>query len=695
MLDTGYPIPVRCRVPGFIQHQESRIQYRLLPKMISLSHVSKFYGRQDLLRDISLAINPGERIALVGVNGAGKTTLFKIFLGDIEPDQGQVHRKKGFRLGYLPQDIVELRGKTVLQQVLDADVLTQQTLAEFKKISQKLEHTTDLAQSQLLAARQSHLLSEMERLGAYDQESRAKQVLAGLGFKEDSFLAPIETLSGGWIMRVALARILFSRPDLLLLDEPTNHLDLDSLIWLENFLQNTSSSLLLISHDRAFLDRVVQKTFELEKGGLTSFPGNYSRYLIEKQKRLQLQEAAFANQQEKIRQMEDFIARNRSRKDRARQVQSRIKALDQMERIPPPSADERRISFHFPEPERAGKAVLELTGISKSFGPTPLYQGLDLRIDRGDRMAILGPNGAGKSTLLKIMAGIIPPDSGHRQAGHKVRIGYFAQHQLEQLEGTHSVWQEAASVAGDRTYGTLRNLLAAFLFREEDIEKKVSVLSGGEKSRLVILKMLLSGANFLLFDEPTNHLDIPSREVLEEALKSFSGTLCLITHDRHLINALANKVLYMRDGNLELFPGNYQDFEEIWKGRINPVKILQPPPKEKAGTPVEKLGPRKSPEEKRQEAERRNALFRLQAPLKKRLAELEGELSKAFAEKEGIEKSLADPETYGDGSKFEGLMKAYALIQKEVDRLTGCWEEAMLELEAVEDKVGEFIPEQP
>ncbi|OGP51151.1 MAG: hypothetical protein A2Y79_03425 [Deltaproteobacteria bacterium RBG_13_43_22] len=653
--------------------------------MISLSHVDKFYGKQDVLKDVSLSIHAGERIALVGINGAGKTTLFKILLGTMEPDNGLVHRKRGLRLGYLPQDVIELTGKTVLQQVMEVDSSVQQILAEFKQVTQSLDHTSDHAQLEVLAGRQSHLLSEMERLGAYDLEFRAKQVLAGLGFKEESFQAPVENLSGGWIMRVALARLLLSQPDLLLLDEPTNHLDLDSLIWLETFLQNTSSSLLLISHDRAFLDRVVQKTFELEKGSLASFPGNYSRYLLEKQKRVQIQEAALANQQEKIRQLEDFIARNRSRKDRARQVQSRIKTLENLERIQPPST-ERKISFRFQEPERAGKAVLELKGISKSYGQNHLYKKLDLIITREDRIAVLGPNGAGKSTLLKIMTGAVKPDSGHRHIGHKVNIGYFAQHQLEQLEGSRTVWQEAATVAGDRTYGTLRSLLAAFLFREEDIEKKVSVLSGGEKSRLVILKMLLSGANFLLFDEPTNHLDIPSREVLEEALKSFTGTLCMITHDRHLINALANKVLYIRDEKAELFPGNYQDFEEIWKARL---WVAEPLPKNRTGeegTQTNKSAARKSPEEKRQEAERRNALFRRQAPLKKQIMELEEQLSKAFEEKKRMEKLLSDPDTYQDGSGFEDLMQAYKRIQKEVDALTVCWEEAVLQMETTEDQ---------
>jgi ATP-binding cassette subfamily F protein 3 len=653
--------------------------------MISLDHVDKFYGKQDVLKDVSFSIHIGERIALVGVNGAGKTTLFKILLGNMEPDHGLVHRKKGLRLGYLPQDVIEMTGKTVLQQVMEVNTSVQQVLAEFNKITRELDYTTDLDQCEILAKRQSHLLAEMEHLGAFDLEFRAKEVLAGLGFKEDAFQAPVETLSGGWIMRVALARLLLSQPDLLLLDEPTNHLDLDSLIWLETFLQNTSSALLLISHDRAFLDRVVQKTFELEKGRLTSFPGNYSRYLLEKQKRLQLQEAAFANQQEKIRQLEDFIARNRSRKDRAKQVQSRIKTLEQLERIKPPSA-EQRIAFRFPDPERSGKVVLELAGISKSFSQKRLYQGLDLMVTREDRIAVLGPNGAGKSTLLKMLTGAVKPDSGHRQIGHKVRMGYFAQHQLEQLEGAHTVWQEAASVAGDRTYGTLRSLLAAFLFREEDIEKKVSVLSGGEKSRLIILKILLSGANFLLFDEPTNHLDIPSREVLEEALKSFSGTLCIITHDRHLINALANKVLYIREGRAELFPGNYQDFEEIWKSRLS---TIDPRPGDRVGEKVAQANKsigRKSQEGRRQEAEQRNALFRRQAPLKKQIKELEERLSTAFEEKKKMENLLADPDTYKDSSKFEGLMQSYAGIEKEVNALTVAWESALLKMEMTDEQ---------
>lgn len=448
--------------------------------LIALDHVVKSYGKQEVLKDVSLAVHGGERIALVGVNGAGKSTLLKVLLGTVEPDRGQVHRKKGLRIGYLPQEIVELSGKTVLEQVMEVDTSVQEVSAEYHQITLELERTRSRNRLEALAARQSHLLSEMERLGAFDLEHRSKRILAGLGFKEETWLEPVERLSGGWMMRVALARILLSRPDLLLLDEPTNHLDLDSLLWLEHFLLQTPSALLIISHDRAFLDRVAQKTFELEKGLLTVFPGNYSRYLEEKEKRLRLQEAAFAEQQELIRRLEDFIARNRSRKDRAKQVQSRIKVLEQMERLTPPS-EEKRIAFRFPEAERSGRIVVELEEVSKSYGSRILYRGLNLTVVRGERIAVVGPNGAGKSTLLKMMTGEVQPDSGRLTLGHGVRIGYFAQHQLEQLDGERTVWEEAVTVAGDRTYGTLRNLLAAFLFREEDLEKKVSVLSGGGK----------------------------------------------------------------------------------------------------------------------------------------------------------------------------------------------------------------------
>ena len=653
--------------------------------MISVDHVSKFYGKQDLLREVSCSINAGDKIALVGVNGTGKTTLLKIILGRVEPDEGQIHLKRGLRIGYLPQEVIQLKGKSVIDLVMELDADLRRVQIDYREVSLRLSLAKDPQEQTALAEKQSHLLEELERLGGYDLEARAKQVLAGLGFSEDQFQVPVETLSGGWIMRAALGRILLMKPDLLLLDEPTNHLDLDSLLWLENFLQNTASALLLISHDRIFMDRVVQKVFELEKGLLTVYPGNYSRYLEEKEKRNHIQEAAYFSQLEKIRQMEDFIARNRSRKDRAKQVQSRIKVLDQIERLNPPQG-EQKISFQFKEPVRSGRVVLELKEVGKAFGDNWLYRGVNLTISRGDCVAFLGPNGAGKSTLMKIMAGLIGPNRGERHLGHNVTLAYFAQNQLEQLTGERTVWQEIAGVAGDRTYGNLRNQLATFLFRdEEEIQKKVSVLSGGEKSRLVILKMLMGGANFLLFDEPTNHLDIPSRDVLEAALRAFNGTLCLITHDRHLIDALAGKVVYLKEGRLEVFPGNYQDFEQVWKGKIEEDR--EPGGYPVRGTPDQaNSGGRKSRQEKRREADRRNTLFRLKAPLQKEIEEMERELSRLYAEKEAVEKQLADPDFYRTGTGIQETHQRYGLLQKEIEESTARWEEATLRLEKMEDE---------
>jgi ATP-binding cassette subfamily F protein 3 len=641
--------------------------------MISANSISKFFGQQDLFKEISFHLNPGERIGLVGPNGAGKTTLLKILLGEVEPDSGQVHVKKGLRIGFLPQEVIQLKGKTVLGQVMEVEGALKTIQTEYREISRRLEKEKDPNLTWELAKRQSQLLDELERMGAYHFESRAKQVLAGLGFQEHEYALPVEKLSGGWMMRVALARLLLAQPDLLLLDEPTNHLDLDSLLWLENFLSGTSSALLLISHDRAFLDRVVEKILEIDQGTMTSYPGNYSRYLEEKAKRRQIQEASFRHQEERIKQIEDFIARNRTRKDRAKQVQSRIKMLEKMERIVPPGAEER-VSFRFPASARSGKVVLDFSGLGKSFGSHHLYQDVHFNILSGDKVAILGPNGEGKSTLLKLMAGLETPDSGECLLGHNVTIGYFAQHQLEQLTGNLTVWEEARSIAGDRTQGDLRNLLAAFLFRNQDIQKKVSVLSGGEKSRLVILKILLQAPNLILLDEPTNHLDIPSRDVLEEALRSFEGTVLIITHDRHLINALANKVIYIREDRVELFPGNYSDFEEIWISR------LAAPQKAKSAV----RAPRKTQEDKKKAAEDRNLLSRIKAPLKKELSEVEERLARALEEKDNLEKALAHPRTYQGNLDIQELSRTYASVRKEIGSLSEHWEAVTRKLEEMD-----------
>ncbi|MGW8224053.1 MAG: ABC-F family ATP-binding cassette domain-containing protein, partial [Syntrophobacteria bacterium] len=533
----------------------------------------KSFAKQDILLDCSFQVNAGERVGIIGANGSGKSTVFKLLLGLEHPDQGQISRPKNLRLGYLPQDVLHFHGKTVLNQVMEVAKEVQTIEAELSLLADQLEKPLPEAELTAAAQRQSRLLEEYHRLGGYDLEARARKVLAGLGFTEKDMDRRVEEMSGGWAMRVALARILLAEPDLILLDEPTNHLDLDSLVWLEEYLVQITSSLMLVSHDRVFLDRVVHRLLELEQGRLTSYPGNFERYLEEKEKRLQSQWAAYRHQQEQIRQIKRFIDRNRARKDRAKQVQGRLKMLDKMELIEPPTSPDR-FTFTFPPPSRAAKIVLELKKASKGYGDQPVVSDIDLTIQRGDRLALIGPNGAGKTTLVRLMAGVLTPDSGELALGSGVRIAYFAQQQLELLNPQQTVLESLQSVAGDLGQGRLRNLLGGFLFRNDEVDKLVSVLSGGERSRLLLCQILVQQANFLLLDEPNNHLDIQGRRVLEKALEIYEGAICLVSHDRHLINAIANKVLVLANGRVEMFHGNYNDYQEVWQQRLQPTSPL-------------------------------------------------------------------------------------------------------------------------
>jgi ATP-binding cassette subfamily F protein 3 len=649
--------------------------------MISFSRVNKLYGKQDVLVDCSFQVNPGERVGIIGANGSGKSTIFRLLLGLEDPDQGQISVPKNLRLGYLPQDVLQFRGKTVLAQVLDVAAEVRAIEDELARLARELEEPLPEKELAATARRQSFLLEEYHRLGGYDLEVRARKVLAGLGFKEGDVGRPVDEMSGGWAMRVALARILLAEPDVILLDEPTNHLDLDSLLWLEGYLVQVPSALMLVSHDRVFLDRVVQRLLEVENGKVTSYPGNFQRYLDEKEKQVQGQWAAYNHQQEQIRQIKRFVDRNRARKDRARQVQGRLKVLEKMEIIAPP-ASQARFSFRFPPPERSGRVVLEFQGLSKSYGDLSVYRGLDLTIQREDRVALLGPNGAGKTTLLKLMAGVLSPDAGQRLLGTGVRIAYFAQQQLELLNPQQTVIESVRSIAGGMTHGQIRSLLGAFLFRDHEVEKLISVLSGGERSRLLLCHMLVQQANFLLLDEPTNHLDIPGRRVLEDALKAYEGTVCLVTHDRHLINMVCNKVLVVRDGRVEGFPGNYRDYEEIWKKRLE-----QPAPLDGPGTArKEPAAPaRKGKEQKRLEAAWRNELHRQKAPLASKLKELEQAIDSATRRLDDLGRLLAAPETYRNGSPVDELTREYYQLKRALEGYTRQWEQAALELEALEE----------
>ncbi len=648
--------------------------------MISFSNVHKSFAKQDILVDCSFQVNGGERVGIIGANGSGKSTVFKLLLGFEHPDQGQISKPKNLRLGYLPQDVLQFSGKTVLAQVMDVAEEVLEIERKLSLLADQLEKPMPEAELAATAERQSRLLEEYHRLGGYDLDARARKVLAGLGFDDGDMYRPVDEMSGGWAMRVALARILLAEPDLILLDEPTNHLDLDSLIWLEEYLVQTRSALMLVSHDRVFLDTVVHRLLELENGRITAYPGDFQHYLEEKEKRIHSQWSAYNHQQEQIRQIKRFIDRNRARKDRARQVQGRIKMLEKMDRIEPPLSPDR-FSFSFPPPSRAPKVVLQMQNVSKRYGEEQVFRDISLTLQRGDRVALLGPNGAGKTTLVKLMAGVLDPDSGQRSIGTGVRIAYFAQQQLELLNPQQTVLESLSSVAGDMAQGQLRNLLGGFLFRKDEVEKLVSVLSGGERSRLLLCQILVQQANFLLLDEPNNHLDIQGRRVLEEALGAYGGTVCLVSHDRHLINTIANKVLVITNGRAETFPGNYDDFQAIWKKRLQATTPL---------TEIESYrseaipSGKRNKEQRRLEAEWRNELHRKKTPLTERLEKLERAIEEITGRLDELNRVLAQPETYENGADITELNREHGELKRSLDEYNRQWEETAFELEALE-----------
>ncbi|RJX33858.1 MAG: ABC transporter ATP-binding protein [Desulfarculus sp.] len=661
--------------------------------MITLHNVSKYFGKQDVLRGVSLHIGPGQRLGLVGPNGAGKSTLLGLMLGQVEPDAGQVFRAKALRLGYLPQELLHLSGHTVLELAMETGDQLGAVEQELVEVNQELSQAQEEQALTELLERQGRLQSVFEQLGGYDLEARASRVLHGLGFAQAQFHCDVATLSGGWLMRAALARLLLSAPDLILLDEPTNHLDLESLLWLEGYLVQNPASLVLVSHDRVFLDKVVNRIVELEDGQLFTYGGNYSQFEEQRQRRRQAQQAAYESQQERIKQIQLFVDKNRTRKDRAKQVQGRLKMLEKMERLKPPPQDQA-IHLELPAVDRSAKVVVELLDLDLSYGDNRVYRGLNFQLLRGDRLALLGRNGAGKSSLLRLLAGLVRPQGGRRLVGGRVKMGVFSQHALQDLNPDNDVLSELGSVAGLMAQSQARTLLGAFLFHGDDVFKKVKVLSGGERSRLVLAKLLIQAPNLLLLDEPTNHLDIASRKVLETALKDYQGTLVLISHDRHLINVVANKVAYVEHGLVTLLPGNYDDFQRLWRQRLpeSDAEAATPaPPAAPAPAPswasegLQTSGP-KSAAQKRAEAQARQERYQRLKPLRDKVQAVEAQVEAAAAELDGLVQEMVDPAAFADGQRWSRLTKAHAQAQERVAKLTAKWEKMALELEALESE---------
>ncbi len=531
--------------------------------MISFSGIHKQYGKQLIFVDASFQLNPGEKVGLVGPNGSGKTTLFRMVMGEEVPDEGEVSVPKRLTIGYFRQDVEEMQGRSVLDEAIAGSGRAGDLHHELEALHHAMEHCAPEEMDRILA-RFGEVQEEYEHLGGYTLEAQAREVLHGLGFEEDQIDGDVGALSGGWKMRVALARVLLGRPDVLLMDEPTNHLDIESIIWLEQFLKSFSGALLMTSHDREFMNRIVGKIAEIDAGEIVVYSGNYDFYDRERAIRESNQQAAFARQQAMLAKEQRFIDRFRTHAAKAAQVQSRIKALDKIEKIELPK---RRhvVKFEFRVPPRSGDQVAVIEDLHKRYGPRVLYDGFSLTIRRGERWAVMGRNGAGKTTLLKMIAGASEPDAGSVRLGASLTMGYFAQQSLEVLDATLTVFEQLQNDFPQDGIGSLRTLAGAFQFSGDDIDKPIRALSGGEKSRLAMARMLYNPPNFLVLDEPTNHLDLATKEMLVDSLKQFEGTMIFVSHDRTFLRGLGSRVLELggesgRERNPVVYPGSYVEY---------------------------------------------------------------------------------------------------------------------------------------
>jgi ATPase subunit of ABC transporter with duplicated ATPase domains len=526
--------------------------------MIALSNITKQYGAQILFVGASVQVDPGEKIGLVGPNGAGKTTLFRMMLGEELADEGNIERPRRLSIACFRQDVGDWRGKTVLEQTLSAAGEVSQLGAELAKLEERLGDVDAPDYDQVLE-RYGDVQQRFSDLGGYDLPSRAASILGGLGIHEEQQHADVGTLSGGWKMRVALAQILLQRPEVLLLDEPTNYLDIESILWLETFLRDYPGAVVMTCHDQEVMERVARRIIEIDGGELRSYSGSYSFYETQRALDAVQREAAYERQQAMLAKELRFIERFKAQPSKASQVQSRAKKVDKIERLEPP----RRIAtrhFEFRKCSRSGDEVIKVQGLRKAYGKRVIHDGLDLLVRRGERWAVMGENGAGKTTLLKMMAGVLAPDAGKVELGANVEMAYFAQHQVEQLTGSRTVLEELEAAFPTAGRGTMRNLAGAFGFSGDDVEKQISVLSGGEKTRVALAKIMFAAPNLMILDEPTNHLDLTTKRALTEALASYEGTLVFVSHDRAFLRSIATRILELTPGEAHLYPGTYDEY---------------------------------------------------------------------------------------------------------------------------------------
>ncbi len=668
--------------------------------MIALADkISKSFGGKVLYSNATLQLNAGERWALVGPNGAGKTTLLKIIMGLESADEGTITFAKDATLGYLEQETELMGDRTALNEVIESAHEIKQWERKVNDLSIKIAETPEGATLNKYLEDYAHAMERFERLGGYELESRARQILAGLGFPVEDFDKPAKEFSGGWQMRISLSKLLLRRPDVLLLDEPTNHLDLESVQWLERFLSSYDGTVLLVSHDRSFMDACVTHVAALENRMLVTYTGNYSGYLHQREENLEQLRAKRAAQERDIAHMETFIERFRYKPTKAKQVQERVAKVEKIrEELVVLPEQSHHMHFRFPEPPRTGDTVISLEGVAKSYEDNFVYDNVDLKLYRGDHVALVGPNGAGKSTLMKLIAGKLKPDSGQISLGQNVTEAYYAQHQLEELNPANTVLAELDTVAAGWTTSEERRLLGAFLFHGDDVEKRVNVLSGGERARLALAKMLVSPDPLLLLDEPTNHLDIDSVDVLEKALVDFPGTIILISHDEHLVRAVANKVVDVRDHKVTVYDGNYDYFlfklAELQAAAQGETSSKTVPSYgtsgaravktagSEAGQAAESSRNVKTKEQRRAEAEERNRRSRALRETKKRLDEVEAALTPAHKRYDELMTLMADETLYNDPQKFDECMAEYQALSKKIPALEAEWLELSEKMEA-------------
>lgn len=634
--------------------------------MIALNDVTFEFGARALYEEVNWHIKPGEKIGLIGANGTGKTTLLRILVGEYKPTSGTISKTKTLKIGYLNQDLLSYQSEhSILHVAMEAFERQNELHDQIEEVIKKLEHD----HSDQIITKLSTLQEEFEALDGYNIQYKAEQILAGLGFTAEQTQRPLSTFSGGWRMRVMLAKILLQQPDLLLLDEPTNHLDLPSIKWLEEYLNAFEGAYIIVSHDRFFLDRTVTKIVESANQDLTIYAGNYSFYLEEKALRSEIQRGQYQNQQQYIKEQEKLIDRFRAKASKAKMAQSRIKALDKLERVDSVEDDNTAVNFRFKFSKQSGRHVITLEDISKAYPNTPILHDAHALIEKGDKIALIGANGKGKSTLLRIIAET-ESFQGKKTVGHNVTEAFFAQHQLESLHLDNDILSELKNFAPEYSETEIRSLLGCFLFSGDSVFKKIKILSGGEKSRVALAKVITSDANFLILDEPTNHLDIQSVNILSQSLQQFDGTFIVVSHDRYLLDEVANKIWYIEDEKIKEYPGTYKEYEEWVSKREKEKKDVAVPVK-------------KEKKEKKESAptdERKNQIKKLN----NELDILEKEIQTLETSKVVIEDLLSQEENYSDSKKLTELNHQYDRIKNQITEKQAIWDdlaEKVMELE--------------